>query len=197
VGSNFSATVLLLLFSVSTIAQPNLQTPSDTCAFVTAAVLSDPKAPSFDSYAVPIEEKISNPKLELSSNTIAKRYQTVLRQELHNGPNFAGHYRVAIWGCGTSCAMFAVINLKTGQIITAEGLTSVSGNHLAADDFLSNTGSESWGFRYKTGSKLLVLVGTLDEDESREGAFYFVLQNEKLIPIHSTVVKKNCENVKQ
>jgi len=92
--------------------------------------------------------------------------------------------------------MFAVINVRTGQIITAQGLTSVSGTHLAADDFLANTESETWGFRYRTGSKLLVLVGTLDEDESRQGAFYFVLQNEKLLLIHSTVVKKNCENVR-
>jgi len=92
--------------------------------------------------------------------------------------------------------MFAVINLKTGQIITAEGLTSVSGNYLVADEFLPNTESESWGFRYGTRSKLLVLVGALDEDESREGAFYFVLQNEKLLPVHSTIVKKPCENLK-
>jgi len=93
--------------------------------------------------------------------------------------------------------MFAVINLKTGHVITPEGLASVSGNHLAADDFLPNTESECWGFRYRIESKLLVLVGTLDEDEAREGAFYFVLQNEKLLPVHSTVVKKNCENVKK
>jgi len=92
--------------------------------------------------------------------------------------------------------MFAVINLKTGQVITAEGLTSVSGDQLEAEDFLPNAGGESWGLRFKTGSKLLVLVGTLDEDESREGAFYFVLQNEKLLPIYSTVVKKHCENTK-
>jgi hypothetical protein len=177
-------------------ARPDFQGPSDTCKYVTAADLSDPKAPSFDSYTVPTEEKISNPKLDLSNNSIAKRYQTVLRQELNNGANFAGHYRVAIWGCGSSCAMFAVINLKTGHVITPEGLTSVSGNHLAADDFLSNTESESWGFRYRIGSKLLVLLGTLREDEAREGAFYFALDNEKLLPVHSTVVKKHCENPK-
>jgi hypothetical protein len=191
------ATVFLFLIFFPVLARPNVQTPSEPCKFVTAADLSDPKAPRFESYAAAPEDKIASPKLDLSSNPIAKRYQTVLRRELHHRANFAGHYRLAIWGCGSSCAMFAVIDLKTGQIITVEGLNSVGGNHLAADDFLPDTESGSWGFRFGTGSKLLVLVGTLDEDESREGAFYFVLQNEKLVPIHSTVVKKNCENVKK
>jgi len=166
------------------------------CRSITAADLSDPKAPSFESFPSAKEGKFSHAKLDLSSNSLAKTYRTVLHQELAKGPNYAGHYRVAIWGCGSSCAMFAVINLKTGQIITAEGLTSVSGNYLVADEFLPNTESESWGFRYGTRSKLLVLVGALDEDESREGAFYFVLQNEKLLPVHSTIVKKPCENLK-
>src|SRR5271156_2810076 len=120
------ATIFFLLILFPAFARPDFQTPPDTCKFVTAADLSDPKAPRFDSYAVPTEGKISNPKLDPSSNSIAKRYQTVLRQELHNGANFAGHYRVAIWGCGSSCAMFAVINLKTGHVITPEGLASVS-----------------------------------------------------------------------
>jgi hypothetical protein len=190
------ATVFLLLISFPAFARTDFQTPSDACRIVTAADLADPKAPSFESYAVQTEAKVSNPKLDLSSNPVGKTYRTTLRQELRKGPNFAGHYRLAIWGCGSSCVMFAVINLKTGQVITAEGLTSVSGDQLEAEDFLPNAGGESWGLRFKTGSKLLVLVGTLDEDESREGAFYFVLQNEKLLPIYSTVVKKHCENTK-
>lgn len=91
--------------------------------------------------------------------------------------------------------MFAVVNLKTGQVITPKRASTVFGIHLAADDFLPNAETGAWGFRYTTRSNLLVLVGMLDEDESRDGAFYFVLQNEKLIPIHATIVKKNCENV--
>jgi hypothetical protein len=189
------ATIFLLLMSFPAFARPDFQTPSDRCKFVTTANLSDPEAPRFDSYPVLTEEKVSNPKLDLSSNPIAKRYRTVLRYQVSEGSNFAGHYRVATWGCGMTCAMFAVVNLKTGQVITPKRASSVFGIHLAADDFLPNAETGGWGFRYTTRSNLLVLVGMLDEDESRDGAFYFALQNEKLIPIHSTIVKKNCENV--
>jgi hypothetical protein len=45
-------------------------------------------------------------------------------------------------------------------------------------------------------SRLLVVLGDLDEDESREGAFYFVLDHERLRLIHSTQVKKSCENLR-
>ena len=49
---------------------------------------------------------------------------------------------------------------------------------------------------FRNDSRLLVILGDLDEDESREGAFYFVLDNERLRLIHSTPVKKNCENLR-
>jgi hypothetical protein len=52
--------------------------------------------------------------------------------------------------------MFAVIDLKTGKVVTAREFATVSGIHLAADDFLPGTASDGWGFRYKRNSSLLV-----------------------------------------
>ncbi len=89
--------------------------------------------------------------------------------------------------------MFAVVNLKTGRVITANGIESVSGVSLAADDFQPNTNSDSLGFRYKKDSRLFVLVGVLNEDESRRGAFYFLLRGEQLVPIHVTIAKLHCK----
>ena len=62
------------------------------------------------------------------------------------GPNYAGHYRVVVWGCGTSCAMFAVVDLRNGKVITTRDFATVSGAHLAAADFLVGTASDGWGF---------------------------------------------------
>jgi hypothetical protein len=122
------------------------------------------------------------------------RYRTVFRLEVEKGPNFAGHYRVVEWGCGSSCEMVAVVNLRSGRVITPEAFDRVSGVFFYADDFLPQKDSDGWGFRYKLDSRLLVAVGDLDEDESREGAFYFVLDREKLRSVYSTDVKKNCAN---
>jgi hypothetical protein len=189
------AIIFVLLIPVALRGQQDEPSEFDKCRLVTASDLSDPKAPTFEAFPAKTPQTIPNTKLDLMSSRIARKYRTVLRLEIAKGPNYAGYYRVALWGCGSSCAMFAVVNLKTGRVITPERFSTVSGVHFAADEFLSNTKSGGWGFRHKTGSKLLVVVGALDEDDSREGAFYFSLVNEKLHPIHSTVVKKNCENL--
>ena len=113
---------------------------------------------------------------------------------MNGGANFAGHYRVAIWGCGSSCAQFAVVNLKTGRAITAQGVDGVSGVHLNADDFLPHTESDAWGFRFKRDSRLIVLVGEINEDDAKEGAFYYVLKGDRLELVHKTIAARNtCE----
>src|SRR5438105_1150903 len=35
-----------------------------------------------------------------------------------DGPNFAGHYTVVTWGCGTECQMHAILDGRTGQFIS-------------------------------------------------------------------------------
>jgi hypothetical protein len=164
------------------------------CRWVTSTDLADPRAPSFGVYASPKEDRVLAPKLDLTSNPIAKEYRTVLRLGIKEGPNYAGHYRVVVWGCGSSCTMFVVVNLKSGRVISPPGFTHVSGVFFAADDFLPLVKGQDGLLRYESTSKLLVVIGDLEEDESREGAFYFVLENDKLRLLHSTEVKKNCAN---
>jgi hypothetical protein len=50
-------------------------------------------------------------------------YRTRLREAAVRPPNFADHYVVAEWGCGTGCAIHRLIDLKTGRIYEAPGAT--------------------------------------------------------------------------
>jgi hypothetical protein len=170
----------------------------DKCRTVTTEDVTDKRAPTFAAYRVTSPETVGNPNLDLKSNPIAATYRTVLRQETAQGPNFAGHYRVAVWGCGTSCSMFAVVNLDTGRVITPEGFSHASGVYLGIDDrkFFSGSQSKNGLFGFRKDSRLLVVLGDLNEDESREGAFYFVLEGGRLRLIHSTLVKKDCETLR-
>lgn len=177
------------LVSASRAQQEDSPFAYDKC-LVSSADLVDKKAPTFAAYRAKSPETVENPKLDLKSNPIARVYRTLLRQEVTLGPNFAGHYRVAIWGCGSSCAMFAVVNLKTGRVITPEGFHSTSTVYFDVDDKKIKV------FGFRKDSKLLVILGDLDEDESREGAFYLVLENEHLRLVHSTRVTKDCENLR-
>jgi hypothetical protein len=190
-----------LLVTISTVWQPLQDAPSafEKCRIVTSDDLIDKKAPGFAAYRVPVPLATRGAKLDLVSNPTAKMYRTVLRQEMARGPNFAGHYRVAVWGCGSSCAMFAVINLDTGRVITPEKFTYTSAVYFGIDNekVLPGSQSESGLFGFRKDSKLLAVLGDLDEDESREGAFYFVLDAERLRLVYTTVVKKDCESLRR
>ena len=45
-----------------------------------------------------------------------REFQTVLRKGAAKGTNFAGHYAVVEWGCGSNCISFAVIDALTGTV---------------------------------------------------------------------------------
>jgi hypothetical protein len=165
-------------------------TPSKDCYPITANDLHRKNAPDFAQYAA-LERLTSEvAPVDLNSSSLARRFRTVLRQGATEGPNFAGIYTVVGWGCGSSCVSFAIINNKTGKVIAPSGINSVSGVELHADDFEPHTNSKYWGLRFKLDSKLLIVVGAINEDEKREGAFYYLLENEKLKPIFSILTKK-------
>jgi hypothetical protein len=197
---NHEATVLV---ACAALILPHYQqdAPSafDQCRTVVSSDLIDGKAPSFAAFLVAVPQIADIPKLDLKSSPTARMYRTLLRREISKGPNFAGYYRVAIWGCGTSCANFAVVNLKTGRVITPEHIYATSTVYFGLGDQAvfpdSQSGDEVFGFR--KDSKLLVILGDLNEDEGREGAFYFVLDDERLSLIHSTLVKKDCESLRR
>jgi hypothetical protein len=133
--------VVVLLGGLSGRTQDKKQ--RERMCFVAGGDLADQSAPRFEQYPVGRSSPFPPAKLELQSNPIAKRYRTVIREEMTHGPNFAGHYRVVFWGCGTSCSQFAVVNLKTGHVTTLRGLYSVAYVDFFTDDFLPQTDSEA------------------------------------------------------
>ncbi len=56
----------------------------------------------------------------------AKDYKEVIDAAVADGVDFAGHYAVAQWNCGTQCQEQAIIDVITGKII-AMGLPSEAG----------------------------------------------------------------------
>jgi hypothetical protein len=177
--------------------QDGPHSPFNKCRSVATEDVVDGRAPTFAAYRVTSAKTVENSSLDLKSNPIARTYRTVLRREIAQGPNFAGHYRVAVWGCGACCSMFAVVNLSAGRVITPEGFSYTSGFHFAEVDnqkLFPDSQMDYWLLNFTKDSRLLVVLGDLDEDEGREGAFYRVLDGERLRLIHSTPVKKNCES---
>jgi len=46
----------------------------------------------------------------------ARMFRTRLKEDSRAGTNFAGHYTVVFWGCGTGCAQMAVVDARTGRV---------------------------------------------------------------------------------
>lgn len=58
--------------------------------------------------------------VDFESNPEAKIFHTAISEQVAGGANFAGHYTVATWGCGTECQGYAIVDLITGNIIKYE-----------------------------------------------------------------------------
>jgi hypothetical protein len=95
-----------------------------------AAVLSKVShAPRFEDYPVTIVFK-GTPAAPILKTPEERLYRTVIRQGVSKGygvfagsdgkespgPNFAGHYFIITWGCGSPCLMAAIVDAKTGRV---------------------------------------------------------------------------------
>ncbi len=67
----------------------------------------------------------------------AKNFSTAITKAVQGGPNFAGHFTIAEWGCGTACEDHAIVDVVTGNIV-AFGIPS------------------EMGLRYSIGSNLIM-----------------------------------------
>jgi len=58
--------------------------------------------------------KLASPNFK--TNLDAKRFITRITNECKKGVNFAGHYTLVSWGCGTACQSNVLVDRKTGKI---------------------------------------------------------------------------------
>jgi hypothetical protein len=72
--------------------------------------------PQFEEYAVSEQSGASPVPVVLRGNPEARRFRTVLRKGATKGPNFAGHFTIVSWGCGTNCQSIAIVDSKTGVV---------------------------------------------------------------------------------
>lgn len=63
-----------------------------------------------------IEPRASPPRLRLDTRQ-ARLYGTQLREAAKSPADFAGHYKLAMWGCGAGCVMAAAINTRSGRVV--------------------------------------------------------------------------------
>jgi len=71
-----------------------------------------------DSEYLPVKKYEGKPaKVDFSSLPAAREYRTEITEQASDGINYAGHYTVAKWGCGTNCIGFAIIDAINGKVV--------------------------------------------------------------------------------
>jgi len=94
------------------------------CVFVLALLSHQSIHPGFGMFPAPDNFRGKPATVDLRSHPDAHTYRSRLREGAAQGPNFAGHYTIVQWGCGSSCQKFAIIDAQTGKVYIYPGMTS-------------------------------------------------------------------------
>jgi len=87
--------------------------------FCTMVILTSAQGPGnfprFEDF--PVTGSWGHARAILKLTTPSERmFRTNLENAAKEPPNFAGHYRIAYWGCGSNCSAGAMIDLQTGYV---------------------------------------------------------------------------------
>ena len=119
--------------------------------------------PTFDDYPA-TEIFRGKPAAPVLSTSEARKFRTELRRQAAEGPNFAGHFTFARWGCGAGCVTGAIVDAKTGRVwfpsFQVEDLVTSAG-HVAVHHSTD----------FQLASELVVATGTINEGDA--GTAYF------------------------
>ncbi|HEY2933695.1 MAG TPA: hypothetical protein VGK99_18310 [Acidobacteriota bacterium] len=111
---------------------------------------SEVSNPSFRDYTVRRIYRGKPATVDLRSHPAARRFRTRLRRGSVKGPNFAGHFIVVTWGCGSSCQVHAIIDAKTGRVFfplshpTSEGACFRLDSSLFVTDPINRETWQGW-----------------------------------------------------
>ena len=135
------------------------------------------RVPAFNQYPARVE-RVRTKAINFKRNPEARRYRTVLTEALRDGINFAGHYVVATWGCGTACQIGAIIDARTGDVFWPKELAGI---YTIFDEPI----------RHRANSRLIVISTVpATKADNREDSYY-EWKNNRLRLIRSVVLKTN------
>lgn len=115
----------------------------------------NPQHASKDFASYPAEERWKGPNADVRLESgPAKKFRTRLISAAKEDSNFAGHYRIVVWGCGTKCQAGALIDLRSGEVFHLPSAHQVH----EEDQFIFCTSAYSdRTVDFRTDSKLLIL----------------------------------------
>lgn len=123
-------------------------------------------APRFADY--PALRRVRTWAAPVLASREARLYRTTLGAEVANGPNFAGDYTLAAWGCGHNCTAAAIVAARNGRVFFPPELRRIGTGQVGTWD--GGRALRYRGLRFCRDSRLLAVVG---RSGGHEGAIYF------------------------
>src|SRR5581483_12123079 len=77
------------------------------------------QTPAFSDYPVSGPKFTGKPAMPVLKTAYERSFRTAIREAAEHGPNFAGHYTVAEWGCGAGCVSVVIVDAANGAIYRA------------------------------------------------------------------------------
>jgi hypothetical protein len=139
-------------------------------AFLVQIAHAQPSVPQFRAYpAGPIYNGPHAPAKIVTEKD--RDYRTRVREAATLPVNFAGHYHLETWGCGTGqCTMGVVVDVITGDV-TFLPFSVCCSAILQTDDNKFNS------VEFRNNSKLIIFSGLRNED-GVNGAHFYVFEGE-------------------
>lgn len=139
----------------------------------TAGIASAQNTPKFEDYSVSKIFEGKPASIDLSSHPMAPTFQSMLLASVSEGVNFAGHYSVAEWGCGTGCIHFAFVDCETGKVF----FPTFQSHYPSIPEEPSFM--DRYKMIYHKDSRLLIING-LPGNKTKLGSYYYEFTNENL-----------------
>jgi len=135
--------------------------------------------PKFEDY--PAAEVWNGTSAPVKLTTRSERmFRTKLTDAAKEPPNFAAHYRIATWGCGSECISGAIVDLAAGYVHSPP-LANDSTRSLHFS--VCQSAYENSGINYHLDSRLLILRCGLNYSERLQrnvpDVYYFVWEGDR------------------
>ena len=85
-------------------------------AFFNSYIVGFDKWPEFTEYKASSYYHEKPAKIDFKTWPESKEYKTTISDTQNKGANFAGHFVISEWGCGTFCRGISVSDAKNGRI---------------------------------------------------------------------------------
>jgi len=140
----------------------------------------------FDAQSVPTPTTTASPAAPIVTHGRARLYRTLLREQAKQAPNFAGHYTIIRIGCGAATVCPAIMDTETGKVFFPPELK-------VAEALLMDIGHADFEtLNYRRDSRVLIVVGTPNENYGEEGIYYYVWRDDQLTLFRFLPAAKIC-----